>query len=285
MKTLTATELKSLVRLLDEDDPKSLNLVRRQILCVGEAVLPYLEEAKAGPAELAGRAGDMVEEILFKKLRREFAALAAAPEPDLEKGALLLARFGYPAVNARTYVDWMDKVALQIQDGLPSDADAGMTFQRLNSHLFQVLRFNGNSRHGEDPDNCYLNRVIDNRRGLAETLSILYLLLGRRLRLPVYGVSTPAQFLVGFRPGPYACFIDAYHQGRLLDKAEVRRLLTRAGFEFKSEYLDRCSNREILARTMRGLIAVYDKAGASQRAHRLAKLVSVVRTGPARVML
>jgi regulator of sirC expression with transglutaminase-like and TPR domain len=283
MKTLSETELKSLVQLLDEEDPGSLNLVRRQILCAGDAVLPFLEELKAGPAnELATRADSMAREIRFKKLRREFAMLSVVQEPDLEKGVLLLSRFGYPSVNPATYTAWMDKVALRVQDELPSDADAGMTFQRLNSYLFQALGFAGNSRHYDDPDNCYLNWVIDNRRGVPESLSVLYLLLAKRLRLPVYGVGTPGHFLVGFRPGPYACFIDAYHRGRLLDKNEVRRMLERKGFEFKSEYLDRCSTRDILVRMMRNLIAVYDKTGAPDRAQMLAKLVGTVRAGPAR---
>ncbi|MBI3553145.1 MAG: hypothetical protein HY077_11575 [Elusimicrobia bacterium] len=284
MKSLTQTELKSLVGLLDEDDPGSLDMVRRQILCAGDAALPYLEELKiASSPELAVRADSVSLEIRFKKLRREFAALSVAQEPDLEKGALLLSRFGYPGVEPAAYTAWMDKVAIKIQDELPSDADAGMTFQRLNSHLFQGLGFAGNARHYDDPDNSYLNRVIDNRRGVPESLSVLYLLLAKRLRLPVYGVSTPGHFLVGFRPGPHACFIDAYHRGRLLDIAEVRRMLARGGFKFREELVARCSSRDILVRMMRNLIVIYDKSGASGRAHLLSKLVGALLAGPARV--
>ncbi len=284
MKVLTQTELKSLVQLLDEEDPNSLDLVRRRLLSAGDAALPYLEEVKTAAAgDLAHRADAVSMEIRFKKLRREFAALSVPQEPDLEKGALLLARFAYPGLDPKGYTAWMDKVSMKIQDELPSDADAGMTFQRLNSHLFQGMGFSGNARHYDDPDNNYLNRVIDNRRGVPESLSLLYLLLARRLRLPVYGVSTPGHFLVGFRPGPHACFIDAYHRGRLLDIAEVRRMLARGGFKFREEFVARCSSRDILIRIMRNLIVIYDKAGASDRAHLLSKLVGVLLAGPARI--
>ena len=277
MKTLSENELRSLVTLLDDEDPKSLALVRTQILRIGEPVLPFLEElrAKAG-SDLAARADEMSRELRFSNLRREFAALAKTPEPDLEKGALLLARFGHPALAPNTYSLWLDRVASRVQDDLPGDADATMTFQRLNSHLFQGLGFTGNEARYYDPDNSYMNRVIDTRRGIPVSLSVLYLLLANRLRLPVYGVATPGHFLVGFRPGPHVCYLDAYHKGRLLDLNEVRRMLLRSGYEFRPEYVARCSSRDILVRMMRNLISIYEKTGSRDRAEMLAKLVETL---------
>lgn len=270
------TELRSLVTLLDEEDPNSLALVRRQILRIGEPILPFLEElrSKAG-SDLAARAEEMSQELRFSNLKRDLAALARAPEPDLEKGVLLLARFGYPALDPATYSVWLDRVAARVQDDLPSEADAPMIFQRLNSHLFQGLGFTGNEARYYDPDNSYMNRVIESRRGIPVSLSALYLLLAQRLRLPVYGVATPGHFLVAFRPGPHVCYLDAYHKGRLLDLNEVRRMLLRSGYEFRPDYVARCSTRDIIVRMMRNLISIYEKTGSRDQADRLAKLVEV----------
>ncbi len=285
MKQLTEVELKSLVQLLDEDDPPSLALVRRQVLCAGEKVLPLLDELKKdAPAEIAAMADGLACEIRFKRLRREFSALAVAQEMDLEKGALLLARFAYPAIDPSVYSAWLDRVAIKVQDELPSDADTTMTFQRLNSHLFQAMGFSGNADHYDDPDNNYLNRVIENRRGVPESLSVLYLLLAKRLRLPAYAVSTPGHFLVGFSLGVHTCFIDAYHRGRLLDLTEVRRMLARGGFEFRPEHVARCATREILARIMRNLIVIYDKSGSPGQAQMLSKLIASLLAGPSKVL-
>jgi regulator of sirC expression with transglutaminase-like and TPR domain len=279
MKSLSEVELRSLVQLLDDEDPASLALVRTQILRVGEPVLPFLEElrGKAG-TDLAARADEMSRELRFCNLKRDFAALARSPEPNLEKGALLLARFGHPSVSAANYSIWLDRIAARVQDDLPGEVDPTMAFQRLNSHLFQGLGFTGNEARYYDPDNSYLNRVIDTRRGIPVSLSVLYLLLGQRLRLPVYGVATPGHFLVGFRPGPHVCYLDAYHKGRLLDLNEVRRMLLRSGYEFRPEHVARCSSRDILVRMMRNLISIYEKTGARDRAEMLAKLVEVLLT-------
>jgi regulator of sirC expression with transglutaminase-like and TPR domain len=273
-------ELRSLVTLLDEEDPKSFDLVRRQILSIGEPVLPFLEEVRAGAdMGLAARADAMTREVRFQRIKEDFALLARAPEFDLEAGSLLLARFAYPGVEPSVYSTWLDRVAARVFDDLPSDADAALTFQRLNSHLFQSLGFTGNETRYYDPDNSFLNRVIDTRRGIPVSLSVLYLLLGRRLRLPVFGVGAPGHFLVGFKPDVHTIFLDTFHKGRILDLNEVRRLLLRSGYEFRPEFVERCSPRDILVRMIRNLISIYEKMGSSERAEMLSTLAEVLMTG------
>lgn len=280
MKSLKESELRSLATLLDDEDPRSLDLVRSQILSIGAPMLPFLEELRAkSEPRLAAEADAMARRLRFADLKEAFLALASCRETDLEKGALLLSRFGYPGVETSLYARWLDRVAAEVQDELPSDADATMTFQRLNAHLFSGLGFAGNEARYYDPDNSYLTRVIDTRRGVPVSLSVLYLLLARRLRLPVYGVGTPGHFLVGYRPGPQACFIDAFHKGRLMDLSEVRRMLVRSGYEFRPEFLEPCSSREIIVRMMRNLISIYQKMGSPDRAEMLSTLVELVLTG------
>ena len=280
MKALTEQDLRSLVTLLDDEDPQSLDLVCREILHQGERILPFLEElrAKSG-SELAAKVDAMTFQLRFRNLKEDFLRLAVSPEPDLERGALLISRFGYPGIDPMVYSGWMDRVAGKVLDELPSDADAALTFQRLNSHLFQGLGFAGNETRYYDPDNSYLHRVIESRRGIPVSLSVLYLLLARRLRLPVYGVGTPGHFLVGFHPGPHACFIDAFNRGRILDLTEVRRMLVRSGYDYKPEFVARCSSRDIIVRMMRNLISIYQKMGASERVEMLSILVEIVLTG------
>ena len=277
MKPLSPDALRSLVCLLDDEDPASLDLVKKEILTLGERVLPFLEElrAKSEPS-LAARVDAMTVALRLRRLKTDFAALAADAQTDLEKGAFLLCRFAYPGVDYSVYSGWLDRVAAKIQDDLPSDADAAQTFQKVNGHLFRAMGFAGNEARYYDPDNSFLHRVIETRRGIPVTLAVLYLLVAGRLKLPVFGVGTPGHFLVGFRPGPYACYLDPFHRGRLLDLGEVRRMLVRSGYEYRPEFIEPCSPREILVRMMRNLIAVYQRSSLSERAESLASLVDIL---------
>jgi regulator of sirC expression with transglutaminase-like and TPR domain len=278
--SLDETALRSLVALLDDEDPRSLKLVRSRLFDVGLAAIPYLEAAReASPPEFAARLDAMTDELRYRELKRDFLALAAERIPDLEAGSFLLSRFVRPGANPEVYRLWLDRVASAAADAIAEDAPTSEAAKRLSAHLFQSLGFAGNETNYYDPDNSCLSRVIDTRRGIPVTLSILYLLVAKRLKLQVYGVGTPGHFLLGFREDGEPHFLDAFRSGRPLNTAEVRRMLVRNGYEFRPEYLKPCGPREILARMMRNLLSIYQKTGAVERAERLSVLVEIVVTG------
>jgi regulator of sirC expression with transglutaminase-like and TPR domain len=278
--SLDETALRSLVALLDDEDPRSLELVRSRLFDVGSKAIPFLEAARRGSEpEFAARLDSMADELRYRELKRDFLQLAAERVPDLENGAFLLSRFVRPDVAPAVYRLWMDRVAAAAADGAREDASTSESARHLAAHLFQSMGFTGNEANYYDPDNSCLTRVIDTRRGIPVTLSLLYLLIAKRLKLPVYGVGTPGHFLLGFREEGEAHFLDAFRQGRALDSAEVRRMLVRNGYEFRPEYLKPCGPRELLARMMRNLLSIYQKTGALERAERLSELVEIVVTG------
>ncbi|MEK7859696.1 MAG: transglutaminase-like domain-containing protein [Elusimicrobiota bacterium] len=279
VKTLSETELRSLVDLLDDEDPLSFDLVRRQILDIGEPVLPFLEEMRAkSQPEVAAKVDAMTRALRFQNLKDAFLRLSVSRDPDLEKGALLITRFGYPGIDPAVYTRWLDKVATQVQDEAAS-SDPAVIFQHLNSHLFKAMGFSGNETRYYDPENSYLNRVIETRRGIPVSLSVLYLLLARRLKLQVHGVGTPGHFLVALAQDPEPCFVDTYNRGRIMNLADVRRMLARGGYEYRAEFTAPASSRDIIIRMMRNLISIYQKMGLTERSEMLSNLVEVMLTG------
>ncbi len=272
--------LRSLVTLLEEEDPDSLALVRRKILGVGAAILPYLDELRpSATPEMAIRLESVTGDLRFQDLRRDFVRLSLARLPDLEEGALLISRFGFADVKPKIYGDWLDKVAAAVAAETPTDAGIGESVRRLTNHLFNSLAFAGNETHYYDADNSYLSRVIDTRRGIPVTLTVLVLLLARRLRLPLYGVGTPGHFLAGYREGGESLFVDCFRSGQLMTLPEVKRMLVRNGYDWRPELGKPVASREILARMIRNLISIHQKTGATDRAERLSTLVEIVLTG------
>lgn len=280
--SLDDTALRSLVALLDDEDPRSLELVRRHLLDVGVTAIPFLEEARSASAPgLAARFDEMAAELRFQDLQREFETMSRQRVPDLETGSLLLARFVRPGADAPVYVRWLDRVAAAVADELPEDATTDEATRHISAHLFQAMGFAGNESNYYDPDNSCLTRVIDTRRGIPVTLSILYLLIAKRLRVAVFGVGTPGHFLIGYRHNGDTRFLDAFRSGQPLETAEVRRMLVRNGYEYRPDYLKPCGPREILLRMMRNLLSIYQKTGDGDHAERLSVLVEIVLTGGA----
>ncbi|MCX5787481.1 MAG: transglutaminase-like domain-containing protein [Elusimicrobia bacterium] len=270
-------ELRSLVDLLDDEDASSLSLVRERILGLGDLAMPFLEEAhdRFGP-RLRRRIDSLVGELRFRSLQDAVALLAAPAEPDLEEGAFLLARFGRPGLDAAPCRRWLDETAAEVKAG--ACAEPYPLLHRLNVRLFSELGFRGNTARYYDPANSFLDRVIETRLGLPITLSVVVLLLGRRLGLPLEGAGLPGHFMVRFPAARSVYFLDPFHQGRILTRAQCRQFLLRSGYAFREEYLKPAKSRDILARMMRNLLSVYQRGGDAESAQRLSVLVEILLT-------
>ena len=146
----------------------------------------------------------------------------------------------------------------------------------LNTLLFEELGFTGNTGDYYDPRNSYLNEVIDRRRGIPITLAVLYLEIGRRLELPLQGVSFPGHFLVRLPMRGGTLVLDPFSGGVPQSETELRERLKRVipreamGGVPVAElpldpFLEPASNRQILARLLRNLKGVYREKDKPER--------------------
>ena len=72
----------------------------------------------------------------------------------------------------------------------------GAHLRRAAQLLFEREGFAGNIDHYDDPENSFLDAVIERRLGIPITLSVLMMAVGRRLGVDVQGVGMPGHFLV-----------------------------------------------------------------------------------------
>src|SRR5205085_1620914 len=101
----------------------------------------------------------------------------------------LLARTQYPDINIEAYAALLDSFAADLRERLDLRREPKQVLTAINHYFFQELGFHGNEQDYYDPENSYLNRVLDRRTGNPINLCLLYLLLGRRLRLPIAGIG------------------------------------------------------------------------------------------------
>ena len=67
----------------------------------------------------------------------------------------------------------------------------------INRVLFHEWGFRGNVEQFTDPMNSFIDKVLTRRKGIPISLSVLYLLVGERLGLPLEPVGLPGHFVVG----------------------------------------------------------------------------------------
>ncbi len=152
------------------------------------------------------------------------------------------------------------------------------TFDGLRRHLFEHERFQGNTTNYEDPDNSFLDRVVDRRRGIPITLSAVMIETGRRIGVRVLGVGMPGHFIVRAADDA-GVFCDPFGGGRLLDVHGCAQLLasvTRGSVKFDTAMLAPISSTRVLARMLTNL--EHGPFGADPL--RLATLVELHQTIP-----
>ena len=100
------------------------------------------------------------------------------------------------------------------------------TFDGMRAYLFQTLGFRGNTRDYGDPENSFLDSVLERRVGIPISLAVVMMEVGRRIGAPVHGVGMPGHFLVmdAAREGVWC---DPFHGGALYDLDGCRRLFAR----------------------------------------------------------
>src|SRR5258706_12666219 len=202
---------------------------------------------------------------------------------DLARACLQIAKDAYPGLDIDGYVGEIERFAKRLRSRLGIDAAAEDRIIALSEFLFDDLGFGGNPDDYYDPRNSYLNEVIDRRKGIPITLSVLYMEIGRRIELPLEGVSFPGHFLVRLPMRGGTLVLDPFSGGVPQSESELRERLKRviprgASGEWKQaakgipvaelpldQFLEPASNRQIIARLLRNLKGVYREKDRPER--------------------
>jgi regulator of sirC expression with transglutaminase-like and TPR domain len=269
---LEEKQRKALVSLLADDDPKVYRTVRQTILSYGPSCCKWMREhALSNDPVLRRRAGEIVDHFARQDADRQFLAfcLNQGEDFDLEQGVMLLCRTQYPRINLEAYSAVLDEYAGELRQRLDLNGPVDQIIRVINDYLFRDLKFTGDEHNFYDPQNSYFNKVLDRKKGNAISLSLLYLLLSRRLRLPVTGISLPQHFLCRFQSSRAELYIDAFHGGRLLVKADCIKLVMALHQRFDDSCLAPVTARRILQRLCNTLQQVYAQQKSAQQAGRL----------------
>ncbi|MEX1008627.1 MAG: transglutaminase-like domain-containing protein [Acidimicrobiia bacterium] len=161
----------------------------------------------------------------------------------LDEACFLIAAHAHPDVDVDARCEQLDALAAS----LGAD-DAGA----LAHALFAELGFAGNTVDYGDPNNSYLDAVLDRRLGIPITLSVLMIEIGRRLGIAVHGVGMPGHFLVGAGASEW---YDPFNGGiRLDDMACAERFAEIQGrAAFHRDYLAPVGPLAILDRMLANL--------------------------------
>jgi regulator of sirC expression with transglutaminase-like and TPR domain len=211
---------------------------------------------------------------------------------SLAEACLLIAEDAYENLDVNHYLGEIERMAARLRGRLAQGANAEEKIVALNSFLFDELGFSGNAEDYYDPRNSYLNEVIERRSGIPISLSVLYMEIGRKIGLPLEGVSFPGHFLVRLALRGRTIVLDPFSGGEPLSEPDLRKLLKRviagsgrtalrsaadAASELPlDQFLEPAGHRQVLARVLRNLKNIYREKDEPQKLLQVINRILVV---------
>jgi regulator of sirC expression with transglutaminase-like and TPR domain len=260
--SLSESEQRALLLLLADEDAQVYHTVRQRILAEGDDALRWVEPAtRSNDPVQRRRAAEIIRHITRRHADDRFLAfcLNYGEDLDIEEGVLLLAQTQYPEININGYNAILDDYAADLRERLDYGAPAAQMIAGINEYLFKLQGYHGNEENYYEPENSYLNKVIDRRKGNPISLCLIYLLLARRLHLPVTGIGMPGHFLCRFQTPTEELFIDAFNNGKILTKGDCVKYLLHTRDGFKEAYLSPITPRRTLLRVCSNLHQIYSQ--------------------------
>ena len=185
---------------------------------------------------------------------QHWSELVGRPESSLPLGeaALVISAAANPALDVPGELARLDSLAARLSS--PS-------VDSVCRLLFDELGVAGDREFYDDPQNSFLDRVLDRRRGIPISISVLLIEVAERCGIELEPVGMPVHFLVRDPTRPHE-LIDAFDHGRRLDVPGAERLLrqlTGTMTRLTSEMLATTPRTAVLARMLANLDGSYSR--------------------------
>jgi len=194
------------------------------------------------------------QDVEFRKL------LARRGDIDVIDAALELARDSNPQLVFTSTRRWIEDRVDELAGRVSRLRSEEVALQQIAECLAGRHGLGGDADCYRQADSSFLHRVIETTRGIPISLSLLYMAVGERLGLDVFGVASPAHFLLGCQTSSETLFLDAFSHGRVLRRSRAIRWLSRlTGWSHRqiAGTFQPASARQIIIRMLNNLKRVY----------------------------
>ncbi len=284
------SELLALISLVDEPDNSLFAKVRSRIFDYGIQAVPILEQAFDNfPDDLVQqRIVSLVHDIQQQHLFNELHHWKRFGGQDLLTGYLIVSRHQYPDLDVDSLTRQVGRLVQDVYNELNPQLTPLEKTRVLNHVLYDINKFAGNTTNIQSPDNFYIKNLLETHKGNPISLGILYLLIARGMRIPIYGVDLPRHFILAYLDERYDLpvsqvgeeqvrfYLNPFNKGAVFTRNEIELYIRQLKLERERSYFLPCDNVTIIRRLIAGLIESWKAAGNQEKAEELQNLMSAL---------
>lgn len=193
-------EISALFNLIDDPDEEVFSTVSERIVHYGRNIIPNLEDLwETTPSDnVQNRIEMLIHRLHYSDLTNDFIQWKNSAYNDLLLGALLVAKFQYPDLHTVPVIQEIEKIKRNVWLELNSFLTPLEQANVISNILYNYYNLKGIETAYINPDDFFLQKVLQCKRGNAFSNGILYLVLADLLDIPVKAINIPKQFVLAF---------------------------------------------------------------------------------------
>ena len=284
-------ELDSLIALLDDPDDSVFNLVLHEILKKDISVVDHLEHIWETSLDglVQQRLEFIIQQIQFNDTRVKIKNWANQSSIDLFEGFFLISRYYYPELKLKPIKVQLDKIKKDIWLEFRNSQTSLEKITIINHIFFHHHKFAIDRVNPDSPQNCFINRILDFRKGNPISIAILYTLIARSLGLPVHYIDIENTPLIGYFDkdiaqlvngeefeNPVLFYINPSNKGAIIGPKEIEYTHSSAEMHNRLKLTEPCADRIIIKRLVEKLIISYQELGIMDKVEYLIDIASIL---------
>jgi regulator of sirC expression with transglutaminase-like and TPR domain len=210
-----------------------------------------------------------------------------AEKIPLFEAAASLAQDEYPRLDLENVLSTLEQLGKRLSERCRNLSTELKRLQETSRFFHKELGFAGNVNNYYDPDNSFVHKVLESRRGIPITLAIIYIELARTVGLDAEGVSFPGHFLIKINLHEGPVVLDPFTGQSLSKEVLLERLEPyRKGFGLNDDsevpiglFLQPAKPKDILLRMLRNLREVYSQQGQPEKVKKVVERILTLNPG------
>jgi regulator of sirC expression with transglutaminase-like and TPR domain len=193
-------EISALFNLIDDPDEEVFSKVSERIIHYGRGIIPNLENLWENTThnDVQERIEMLIHRLHYSDLVNDLTEWRDSAYHDLLFGSLLVAKFQYPELQTTPVLQEIEKIRRNVWLELNSFLTPLEQANVVSSILYNYYNLKGGEIAYLNPDDFFIHKVLQTKKGNAVSNGILYLVLGEMLDIPVRAINIPRQFVLAF---------------------------------------------------------------------------------------
>lgn len=283
-------EIRALLQLIDDPDDEVFDTVANRLLGFGREIIPNLEQLWEATVDegLQERIETLIHRVHFNDLQDEFLEWSNSKNPELLRGAILVAKYQFPDLNIPSILTQFDQIRRNIWLELNNYLTPLEQVNVFNSILYNYYKLQGHELTEREPKYFFINLVLESKQGNSYSLGVLYLALCELLDIPIFAIDLPRQFVFAYIDTLHHFYRqddDAVQQiqfyvdplsGMVYTQKDVDTYLRKINYNDKDAYMSPLSSKRVVFKMLEELALCYRYKREEAKAEEIQSLMNLL---------